>query len=304
MSTAITNLGKTYGGSRIKPVNSKRAVQYVKTESKKTRVLRAAKKTLLYLSLLIIIFAVVGVAGFFYFYNQYSAIVDRRINSGFWHSRAGVYSAPFVLRKDHKTTLDNVVELLRRSGYVEGGSAEEIWNGNFTVQGSTVEINTKNYASGQTETASVELKNNRIAAITARKESLDQLKIEPELLTGRTETKRGKNHVLKYEDIPENLRLAILTAEDRRFFEHRGIDPQGIFRALLTNYRKGAIRQGGSTITQQLVKNTFLSPERSFSRKFAEAFLSLALEKRMSKEEIFTLYCNEIYLGQYGLTRS
>ena len=302
MSTAITNLGKTYGGSRIKPVNSKRAVQYVKTESKKTRVLRAAKKTLLYLSLLTIIFAVVGVAGFFYFYNQYSAIVDRRINSGFWHSRAGVYSAPFVLRKDQKTTLDNVVELLRRSGYVEGGSAEEIWNGNFTVQGSTVEINTKNYASGQTETASVELKNNRIAAITARKESLDQLKIEPELLTGRTETKRGKNHVLKYEDIPENLRLAILTAEDRRFFEHRGIDPQGIFRALLTNYRKGAIRQGGSTITQQLVKNTFLSPERSLSRKFAEAFLSLALEKRMSKEEIFTLYCNEIYLGQYGLT--
>src|SRR5215213_3006539 len=302
MSTAITNLGKTYGGFKVKPVNAKRAVQYVKTESKKTRALRAAKKVLLYGFLLSLIFAIAGVAGFFYYYNQYTAIVDRRISSGFWHSRAGVYSAPFVLRKEQKTTLENVVELLRRSGYVEGDSAEEIWNGNFIVKANGVEINTKNYASGQVSTAIIQLKNNRIAAINGGKESLDELKIEPELLTGRTETKRGKNHVLKYEDIPENLRNAILTAEDRRFFEHHGIDPQGIFRALVTNYKQGAIRQGGSTITQQLVKNTFLSPERSLSRKFSEAFLSLALEKRMSKEEIFTLYCNEIYLGQYGLT--
>jgi penicillin-binding protein 1B len=302
MSTAITNLGKTYSGFRVKPLKSPKAVQYVRIESKKTRAIRVAKKALLYGFMFAIIVAVTATAGFFYYYNHYAAIVDRRISSGFWHSRAGVYSAPFVLRKDQKTTLENVVELLRRSGYVEGDSAEEIWNGHFIIKGGTVEINTRNYASGQVETAVIQLKNNRIAAITDGKASLDEFSIEPELLTGRTETKRGKNHVLKYEDIPENLRNAILTAEDRRFFEHRGIDPQGIFRALVTNYKKGSIRQGGSTITQQLVKNTFLSPERSFSRKFSEAFLSLALEKRMSKEEIFTLYCNEIYLGQYGLT--
>lgn len=302
MSTAITNFGKTYSGYRVKPVNTKKAVQYVRTESKKTRILRAAKKTFFYGLIISVIFAIAAIAGFFYFYNQYAAIVDSRINSGFWHSRAGVYSAPFVLRKEQKTTLENVVELLRRSGYVEGGANDEIWNGNFKVQGETIEINTKNHSTGQTATAQIELKNNRIASITDGKNSLDEFKIEPELLTGRTETKRGRNQVLKYEDIPQNLRNAILTAEDRRFFEHNGIDPQGILRAISANYRKGAIRQGGSTITQQLVKNTFLSPERSFSRKFSEAFLSLALEKRMSKEEIFTLYCNEIYLGQYGLT--
>src|SRR5215217_6017138 len=109
MSTAITNFGKTYDGCKVKPVNSKRAVQYVKVESKKTRVLRAAKKTLLYTFLLTLLLTVAGVAGFYYYYNQYSAIVDRRISSGFWHSRAGVYSAPFILRKDQKTTLENVV---------------------------------------------------------------------------------------------------------------------------------------------------------------------------------------------------
>jgi len=303
MSTAIASFGKTFNSHRTsKPQNSARVVRFVKEESKKTRILRIAKKIFIYGFLISLIASVVAVAAFFYNYNYYSAIVERRVNSGFWHSRAGVYSAPFVLKKDQKTTLTNVVELLRRSGYVEGDSADEIWNGNFIVKGDSVEISTKNYASGQVETASIQLKNNKISAITDGKNSLDEYSIESELLTGRSETKRGKNHALKYEDIPENLRNAILTAEDRRFFEHRGIDPQGIFRALLANYQKGSIRQGGSTITQQLVKNTFLSPEKSFSRKFSEAFLSLALERKMSKEEIFTLYCNEIYLGQYGLT--
>ncbi len=302
MSTAITNFGKTYGGYQVKTANTKKVVQFVRTEPTGTKIFRLAKKTLFYGFLLSLILTIAGVAAFFYFYSQYSAIVDSRINSGFWHSRAGVYSAPFVLRKDQKTTPENVVELLRRAGYVEGAAKDEIWNGNFSVNGETIEINTKNYSTGKTETAQIELKNNRIASITDGQNTLDEFKIEPELLTGRTETKRGRNHVLKYEDIPQNLRNAILTAEDRRFFEHRGIDPQGILRAISANYQKGAIRQGGSTITQQLVKNTFLSPERSFSRKFSEAFLSLALERRMLKEEIFTLYCNEIYLGQYGLT--
>ena len=302
MAAAIINLGKTYGGYRVKPEKKQKTVQYIQVEPRKTRILRAAKKTFFWVFIFTLITAVAATVSFFYFYNLYAAMVDRRLSSGFWHSRAGVYSAPFVLRKDQKTTLENVVELLRRSGYVEGDSAEDIWNGNFTVKGGTIEINTKNYSTGQTKAASIQLKNNRIAAITDGKNTLDELKIEPELLTSRTETKRGKNHVLKFVDIPENLRNAILTAEDRRFFEHKGIDPQGILRAIATNYQKGAIKQGGSTITQQLVKNTFLSPERSFSRKFSEAFLALALEKRMSKEEIFTLYCNEIYLGQYGLT--
>jgi penicillin-binding protein 1B len=302
MSTAVTNFGKTFSAARVKPVNFKRAVQYVRTEPKKTRVLRIAKKALLYGSLVSLVLGIVGTIVFFHYYNHYSAIVERRIDSGFWHSRAGVYSAPFVLRKDQKTTLENVVELLRRAGYVEGDAADEIWNGNFVVTGDALVIKTKNFASGQLETAELRFKNNRIAAIADGRNSLDEYAIEPELLTGRTETKRGKNHVLTYAEIPENLRNAILTAEDRRFFEHRGIDPQGILRAVVANYKKGAIREGGSTITQQLVKNTFLTSERSFGRKFSEAFLSLALERKMSKEEIFTLYCNEIYLGQYGLT--
>jgi len=302
MATAIAKLKASSSGNHLKSLKKSRVASFVQTESKKTRFLRLLKKTFLYTLFLLILISGVTLITSYYFYKQYEAIVEQRIDSGFWHSRAGIYSAPFVLRKGQKTNIDNFVELLRRAGYVEGDTTDEIWNGNYKVNGDIVQINNKNYAAGRTETAEITIKNNYIASINDGKTALDEFPIESELLTGRTETKRGKNHVLTYEEIPENLRNAILTAEDRRFFEHHGIDPQGILRAIFANYQKGTIRQGGSTITQQLVKNTFLTSERSFSRKFSEAFLSLALERKMSKEEIFTLYCNEIYLGQYGLT--
>src|SRR5262249_39546274 len=88
--------------------------------------------------------------------------------------------------------------------------------------------------------------------------------------------------------------------EDRRFFSHRGVDVYGLMRALWRNLGDGRVGQGGSTITQQLVKNTYLSPERTYRRKFSEAMLALALERRLSKEDILALYCNEIFLGQRG----
>src|SRR5207247_628156 len=92
----------------------------------------------------------------------------------------------------------------------------------------------------------------------------------------------------------------ILSIEDRRFFAHRGLDLFGVVRALLRNVGDDHIGQGGSTITQQLVKNTYLSPERTYRRKYAEAMLAFALERRLSKQDIFALYCNEVYLGQRG----
>jgi len=105
---------------------------------------------------------------------------------------------------------------------------------------------------------------------------------------------------LSYGEIPEVLVHAILAIEDRRFFEHSGVDVNGLARALLRNVADEQMAQGGSTITQQLVKNTYLTPEKTVQRKYAEAMLSFALERRLSKNDIFALYCNEIYMGQRG----
>jgi penicillin-binding protein 1A len=106
-----------------------------------------------------------------------------------------------------------------------------------------------------------------------------------------------------YKEIPPNLVKAVLATEDRRFFFHFGIDPLGMTRAAIQNYRSGEVLQGGSTITQQLAKNLFLAPTRSWARKAEEFILSLWLEHRFSKQEILELYLNRVYFGSgnYGI---
>lgn len=105
----------------------------------------------------------------------------------------------------------------------------------------------------------------------------------------------------RLDDIPSYLKTAVLECEDRRFYSHPGVDVFGIFRAVWVNTAKGGVYQGGSTLTQQLVRNAFLTQKRTLYRKITEAFLALLVEFRYDKNRIFELYLNQIYLGQYGL---
>ena len=107
---------------------------------------------------------------------------------------------------------------------------------------------------------------------------------------------------VSFKKVPKNLQNAFLAAKDIRFYEHGGIDYKGIVRALFSNIFYGEI-QGGSTITQQLAKNFFLTPERTLTRKVHEAFIALQLEQKYTKQEIFEMYLNQIYFGRgaYGV---
>jgi penicillin-binding protein 1A len=106
-----------------------------------------------------------------------------------------------------------------------------------------------------------------------------------------------------YKHLPPYLIKAVLATEDRRFFYHFGVDPVGLVRAAIANFRSGEVQQGGSTITQQLAKNLFLAPERSWTRKAEEFFLALWLEYRFTKQEVLELYLNRVYFGggNYGI---
>ncbi|MEW6441040.1 MAG: PBP1A family penicillin-binding protein [bacterium] len=112
-----------------------------------------------------------------------------------------------------------------------------------------------------------------------------------------------KRELVALADVPEVLRLAVIAAEDAKFYYHEGLDFMGIMRALLKNVRAGEIVQGGSTITQQVVKSLLLTPEKSYKRKLREAILAYRLEKSLSKDEILYLYLNQIYFGNgaYGV---
>src|SRR5690348_17912331 len=105
------------------------------------------------------------------------------------------------------------------------------------------------------------------------------------------------NDSIPLDEFPDHLIKAVLATEDRRFYDHFGVDLMGTFRALATNARAGGVVQGGSTITQQLAKNLFLSNERTLERKINEAFLALWLEARLTKNEILKLYLDRAYMG-------
>ena len=232
-------------------------------------------------------------------YTYYSQIIDARLASGYLTSRPGFYAAPRVLQAGQKLPQEKLVNILRRAGYIES-NAGNVWSGSFIVDGSAIEIRPGRSVVRQPQLVRVTFDGDRISELRGDDILIDSFALEPEILSNDLSSKAGQRELLSYDEIPQMLVHAILAIEDRRFFEHSGVDLRGLTRALLRNAGDEQLGQGGSTITQQLVKNTYLSPEKTLQRKYAEAMLAVALEKRLSKQDIFALYCNEIHLGQRG----
>lgn len=130
--------------------------------------------------------------------------------------------------------------------------------------------------------------------------SLRGVRIEPELITSIYDDVMEDRVPIPLDAVPQNLVDAIVATEDRAFFHHEGISIRGIARAAYANIRSGAVVAGGSTLTQQLVKNLYLTPERELVRKLREALMAVILDARYSKQDILEAYLNEIYLGQNG----
>lgn len=251
------------------------------------------------LSMLIIVFATafgIVVSA----YRDFSAVIDQQIAGGFLKSHAGLYAAPRVIEKGSRLTKDQLATTLQTAGYSRN-QASSIWNGSFEVNDTEIRILPRRGAESH-EWVSVKFDNRGyINGLSANDQSnLPSYSLEPELLTPDASVKIGKQQNLTFQEIPPVMVQAITSIEDKRFFEHNGLDVRGIARAILSFSSRGTIhfQQGGSTITQQLVKNVYLTPEKSLRRKFNEAILAVALENRLSKQDIFALYCNEVYLGQ------
>ncbi len=270
-------------------------------------------KRLFQLCCVLFIFTVVSAAAVVaHYYSYYSKVVDERLASGYLTSRAGIYAAPRALRAGQNISPERLSEILRRDGYVDDGDAvSNVWSGRFKATADGIEIRPRRALPGTLsfETVNVSFdKRGRIAEVTGDGARLDSYALEPEPLTNDAAMKTAERRALSYKDLPPALVRAVLSIEDRRFFEHSGVDVIGIGRALVSwgDAASGGggdgqdFKQGGSTITQQLVKNTYLSPERTLRRKFHEAILASVIERRLSKGDILALYCDEIYLGQRG----
>src|SRR2546421_2338785 len=245
-----------------------------------------------------------------YYWVVFSARIDNLLKGEVFTRSAGIYAAPKQIRAGQNISQEDLIAYLRRAGYVERGQQAETARGRYAIDGSAIEVQPGTDALLDSARAFDPLRiqfthdGKSITALQNKETNarLDRAQLEPELISSVTGRERAKRRVVGFNDLPQNLVNAITVTEDRSFFEHYGVNIRGIIRALLHRYESDPnsplAHQGGSSITQQLVKNLLLSPEYSLKRKIAEAYMSIILETRLSKEEIFALYCNQVYLGQ------
>jgi penicillin-binding protein 1B len=317
---------ETFSRRGAAPSGRRRARVSLYEGPRETIAVRVVRKALRAMSAAIVL-AVIGFSALVAYYHwYYSRVVDARLAAGYLSSRAGIYAAPRVLRAGQKLSPERLASILRRAGYVDAGAAGRVWNGRFSVAEDAVIIepaadgaslpalapaagSTLNSDAGPAPDAwrprHVRVTfdgDGRIAEVAGDGAALDSYTLEPEPLSDETELRSAGREALTYDDLPSVLVRAVLATEDRRFYEHHGVDLWAVARAALSwgNAGRDELRQGGSTVTQQLVKNTYLTPERTLRRKFHEAVLAGVIESRLSKEEILALYCNEIYLGRRG----
>jgi penicillin-binding protein 1B len=219
---------------------------------------------------------------------------------------ARIYSAPFLLQEDTMAPRADLLERLSRLGYrrVEGHPAVP---GEFSQRFRSLEIylNGFDYPEGRAEATPirVRLSFNRVSGVEnlATGQELPAARIEPEPLGVLSGEVREERVPVAIEDLPDTLLQAVVAVEDRRFYQHIGIDPRAVLRALFANVRQGEVVQGGSTITQQLAKNLYsATDERTLTRKVWETLAALSLEALHSKREILGRYLNQIYLAQRG----
>jgi penicillin-binding protein 1B len=230
-------------------------------------------------------------------------VVTREFQGRHWSVPARVYAAPLELYVGAPVAADDLEEELRRLHYRRGDPAAG--PGAYQRHGSTFDLHARRVRFidelREPERVSISADGNAITGLRQSDGSdLPVFRLDPPVI-GSVFPIHGEDRlVLSPGDVPPLLSAGIKLIEDRRFDEHHGVDAYGVLRALWANLRAGRVVQGGSTLTQQLVKNYFLSDEQTFVRKATEAVMALRLEAHFSKEEILVAYLNEVYLGQDG----
>ncbi|CAN0029111.1 unnamed protein product, partial [Discosporangium mesarthrocarpum] len=218
-----------------------------------------------------------------------------------------VYAAPIVIYPGADWQRLDLAGWLTRMGYREQNEAGPLGVGHYRWLPGRLRVHLRAFEHPQlpepNRKVEFRLEAGRVREMRDdRGRPVDVVSLEPEPISSFYGEGREQRDLVELEDVPEHLTAAITAVEDRRFEEHHGIDPVRIAGAMLANLRAGGIRQGGSTLTQQLVKNFFLTPERTLRRKITEAMMALMVEARYGKDQILEAYLNEIYMGRRGST--
>lgn len=245
-----------------------------------------------------------GISVFAFYWFKYKSIVDERLAQPLFENTAKIYAAPREVRPGQRLTARSVAQELRDAGYSEDGAGPQSPMGHFSAQGAdsiTVHPGPESYHSQ--DSATINFDDGKVETILGENNvNLNAYELEPLLITGLSEDKsRTKRRLVDYGEMPPDLIHAVTSIEDRRFFEHGGVDYIRLLGAVKNDLtRKHSYMEGGSTLTMQLARGFFLTPEKRIKRKLIEIVITFQLESRFSKQKIFQMYANEIPLGQQG----
>lgn len=257
------------------------------------------------LGFIALIFSVLVISAFVAF-SIYLIRLDNIVRDKFegqrWDIPAKVFARPMEIYVNAPVSQQDLQEELKLLGYKSAESYTK--SGSYVTSGDTLYVHTRGFDFGDRvepeQILKVSFNGEQINDVSATKPSTSGIaRLEPLLIGGIYPQHNEDRVLIKLNKVPKPLIEALIVTEDRNFYHHHGVSPRGIARAVVSNITGGK-RQGGSTLTQQLVKNFYLSPERTLKRKVNEAFMAMLIELHYDKDEILEAYLNEVNLGQNG----
>jgi len=272
-------------------------VQVPKKASAVRFVLHPAGKIILALLVLSI---TAGLAVFTYYYVSYSRKIEAKLAAGPYANTSMLFAAPRTLDVGDAATPEEIGGELRRSGYNESHNNRM---GYYTLKPNEIDIYPGPDSYFRRDEGVVKFRGGKVAQIISLADNTDRSEytLEPELISNLFDKNREKRRLVKYEDIPPVLVHAVVSAEDKRFFQHSGFDPIRIVKSAYVDVKTGQNAQGASTLSMQLAGMLLLNrSDRSWRRKIPEVLITLHLEQKLSKEQIFEYYANQVPLGNRG----
>jgi penicillin-binding protein 1B len=240
-----------------------------------------------------------GLLTFTYYYVKYSRLIEQKLSSGPFQSTAKVFAAPGVVSTGDEISAQEIIEQLTRSGYSESHTNPLGW---YRLREDAVEIFPGPDSYFDREGGLIRFSNGRVSRIISTHDNTERTlyMLEPELITNLFDRNREKRRLVSFSGIPEVLIQAVVAVEDKRFFQHSGFDPFRIVKAAYVDLKAGRLEEGASTLSMQLARSLWLDLRKTWRRKAAEVLITLHLEQKLTKEQIFEYYANQVDLGRRG----
>ncbi|MCG8316609.1 MAG: penicillin-binding protein 1B [Pseudomonadales bacterium] len=290
--------------SKAKTATKRKSAVSKKTANKKRQSKNKAAKTTFLSMTTIAKMAVVVLLIFGGYLIYLDAIIQSKFAGKRWQVPAKVYSRPLEIFSGANVSRAQLLTELKQLHYQQKTGAASLGPGSYRVATGEIQLHSRGFefwdGSESANQITVRFHGDAIADVVVNKSSDEIARLEPQLVGGIYPAHNEDRVLVTLDQVPSALIGALIAVEDRDFYEHWGVSIRGIVRAMFANIKAGGLRQGGSTLTQQLVKNFYLTSERSLTRKINEALMAVLLEFHYEKDAILEAYLNEVYLAQAG----